>query len=481
MTKPCSPAFSFSFSLKTRREFPVLPVLTGIIAEKSGEITEITTVCVTTDEITYKITVKANSANHQKTIFTALSKIENSELSAVSDQTFACHAGGKLAVQGNYPLTDAASLSRLYTPGVARICKAIAADKNQAFTLTQRRNMVAVISDGSAILGLGNLGPEAALPVMEGKALLFKEFANVDAFPIVLDTQNPEEIINIAAAVAPAFGGINLEDISAPRCFMIEEELQKRLDIPVFHDDQHGTAIVILAALKNALQVTGKNISNIKLVIAGIGAAGTACSRLLLAAGVKNIIGVDKKGAIYAGSPDYPEPLRQEYARITNPEKSKGSLKEVIAGADVFVGLAGPDILAASDIKKMAAQAIVFAMSNPDPEISPELALPHTAVMATGRSDYPNQINNVLAFPGLFRGALDIRARKITVNMQLAAAQAIATIAEQKGLKKDYIIPSVFDISVAEQVAKAVKEAGIKDQIARDFPLTPGLQGLSEV
>lgn len=361
-----------------------------------------------------------------------------------------------------------------YTPGVAEICKAIHADSRKAFHLTIKNNMVAVITDGSAVLGLGDIGPFAAMPVMEGKAMLFKEFANVNAFPICLDTKNVDEIVQTIKHIAPTFGGINLEDISAPRCFEIEKRLQEELDIPVFHDDQHGTAVVVTAALMNAVKIVNKNLMDLRIVIAGVGAAGTACTKMLLDLGVKNIIGCDRQGALYKGRINL-DSAKHWYADNTNPAQEKGSIQDVIKGADVFIGLSGPDLLVQQDIKNMAKEAIVFALSNPVPEIMPELVHPYAAVIATGRSDYPNQINNVLCFPGLFRGLLDCRASHVTEEIKLAAAKAIASIIKDSELRPDYIIPSVFNPAVVPAVAKAVMESAHAMFIARQELLDTAL------
>jgi malate dehydrogenase (oxaloacetate-decarboxylating) len=378
-----------------------------------------------------------------------------------SDRTFQLHAGGKIEVVGKIAIKTRDDLSMAYTPGVARVCRAIAENPDRARSLTIKANTVAVVTDGSAVLGLGNLGPEGALPVMEGKAMLFKEFGGVDAFPICLNTQDVDEIVETVERISPVFGGINLEDISAPRCFAIEERLQESLNIPVFHDDQHGTAVVVMAALYNALRIVDKSISQLKVVVAGTGAAGVACTKMLLAAGVHDVIGVDRHGAIYEGREPLETGTKQWYAAHTNREGMKGTLSAVISGADVFLGVSGPGLLTESDVAKMNHQPIVFALANPDPEIRPELIEGLVAVVATGRSDYPNQINNVLAFPGIFRGVLDCGATEITYPMKLAAAQAIAYIVTPEELQPEYVIPSVFNRAVAPAVAAAiVAEAG---------------------
>src|SRR5688572_12873943 len=376
------------------------------------------------------------------------------------------HLGGKIEVRSKVPLHTRADLSMAYTPGVARVCEAIHTDPERAFTLTIKKNTVAVVSDGTAVLGLGDIGPFAAMPVMEGKAMLFKEFAGIDAFPICLDTKDPDAIVRTVKAIAPGFGAINLEDISAPRCFEIEDRLRHELDIPVFHDDQHGTAVVVLAALINALKLVGKRMTDIKVVVSGVGAAGVACSKIIMASGVRRIVGCDRDGIIYRGRGAM-NSMKEWYAVHTNPDDERGSLRDAITGADVFLGLSAPGVIGVNDLKQMAADPIVFAMANPTPEIMPEQAEPYVAVMATGRSDYPNQINNVLCFPGIFRGALDARASCINEEMKLAAAHAIAGIIGPDELHGEYIVPSVFDKRIAEAVAKAVDEAAHMTGVAR--------------
>jgi len=384
----------------------------------------------------------------------------------VSDRTFLAHLGGKIEIAPRLPLKTRDDLSMAYTPGVARISRAIADDPEKVWNLTVKRNMVAVVSDGTAVLGLGDIGPEGALPVMEGKALLFKEFAGVDAFPICLDTKDTDEIVRIVEAISPVFGGINLEDIAAPRCFEIERRLRERLDIPVFHDDQHGTAIVVLAALLNALRVVGKRLEDVKVLTTGCGAAGIAVTRILQAAGVRWLVGCDEGGALYRGRPGLND-TKREYAESTNPENLQGSADELLAGIDVFIGVSVPGAVSVEGIRRMAPRAIVFAMANPTPEVDPETIERYAEVIATGRSDYPNQINNVLAFPGVFRGALDVRARTIDDGMEVAAARAIAATIPAEELAADYIVPSVFNRAVAPAVAEAVAEAAAASGVAR--------------
>ncbi len=375
-----------------------------------------------------------------------------------SEEVFKVHQGGKIEIKSKFEVKTKDDLALVYTPGVALVCEEIARNPAKVFDLTIKKNTIAVFTDGSAILGLGDLGPEAALPVMEGKAMLFKALANVDAFPICIKGKTVDEIVNIAQALEPTFGGFNLEDISAPRCFEIEKKLQELVNVPVFHDDQHGTAVVTLAALYNSLRLTGKKIDQIKVVVSGSGAAGIACSKIFLSAGVKNLIICDRIGAIYAGRSEGMNSAKEEFALISNPNHEKGSLKEALVGADLFMGLSGPNLIDLNDIKKMAAEPIIFAMSNPIPEIDPEIATPNVAVMATGRSDFPNQINNVLCFPGFFRGLLDSKAKKVTEDMKLAAAKAIASLISDKELSKEYIIPDALDERVAPAVANAIKQ-----------------------
>ncbi len=403
--------------------------------------------------------------NYSAFIINKINTIENVGCAAL-DSTFAYHIGGKIGMHGKINVNNREQLALAYTPEVAKVCMAIHHNPEQADTFTMRQNTVAVITDGTAVLGLGDIGPKAALPVMEGKALLFKEFAGIDAVPLCLATTQLEEFIRTVGYLAPSFGGINLEDISAPRCFEIEKRLKANLDIPVFHDDQHGTAAVVAAAFINALRVTGKKAAGLKIVFSGVGAAGTACKNMLLKLGAVNIIGCDRKGALVTTRTDL-DHSKREFAETTNPEKLKGPLSEVIRGADVFIGLSGPNTLTVEDLKKMNSNPIVFAMANPIPEIMPELALPHVAIMATGRSDYPNQINNLLAFPGIFRGALDCRAKDINMEMNLAAAYAIAETVDEKTLSPNCIIPSVFDKAVVPNVAAAVIRAARKSGVAR--------------
>jgi malate dehydrogenase (oxaloacetate-decarboxylating) len=412
------------------------------------------------------VTILAEDEAHIERVAAAVTALAGVEVEAVSDRTFLSHLGGKLEMRSRVPLKTRDDLSMAYTPGVARVSRAVADDPETIWNLTIKRNTVAVVSPGSAVLGLGDIGPGGALPVMEGKAILFKEFAGVDAFPLCLDTKDVEEIILIVKAIAPVFGGINLEDISAPRCFEIEGRLRELLDIPVFHDDQHGTAIVVLAALLNALKVVDKRLEAIKVVVAGVGAAGIAVTQILLAAGVRDIVGCDRLGAVHRGRPGL-SGVKRDYAAITNPRDLHGSADDALEGADVFIGVSQPGAISVAGVGRMGERAIVFAMANPTPEVPPEVIEATVEVVATGRSDYPNQINNVLAFPGVFRGALDVRAREINEEMKVAAAHAIAETIADTELSADYIVPSVFNRAVAPAIAAAVARAAEETGVAR--------------
>lgn len=464
-----TPNASYSLTLRVRihNQPGKLGEITTAIGKAGGDIEGIDIVSVGKDFLIRDITVNAASESHDEEIVSFVRDIDGVDVINVSDRTFLMHLGGKIEVTSKMQLKTRSDLSMAYTPGVARICEAIAKDPEKAFNLTIKKNTVAVVSDGTAVLGLGDIGPAAAMPVMEGKCQLFKEFGGVDAFPICLNTKDPHEIIETIKNISVAFGGINLEDISAPRCFEIEERLKEELDIPVFHDDQHGTAVVVLAALINALKIVGKKMEDVKVVVNGIGAAGVACSKIVMAAGVKNIIGCDTTGAIYKGRKENMNWVKDWYARNTNPDAEEGTIHDVIKGSDVFFGLSAPGVIDEKDLANMAKDPIVFAMANPTPEIMPEEAEGHVAVMATGRSDYPNQINNVLCFPGIFRGALNCRASRINEAMKLAAANAIADIIGHDELHPDYIIPSVFDRRVGEAVAVKVEEAAYASGVAR--------------
>jgi malate dehydrogenase (oxaloacetate-decarboxylating) len=412
------------------------------------------------------VTVLAADDGHMARIVEAVRALRGIEVEHVSDRTFLLHLGGKLGIAPKVPLKTRDDLSMVYTPGVARVCRAIADDPEKVWNLTIKQNTVAVVTDGTAVLGLGDIGPEAALPVMEGKAILFKEFAAIDAWPVCLSTTDPDEIVRTVVALAPVFGGINLEDISAPRCFDVEARLREALDIPVFHDDQHGTAVVVLAALLNGLRVVGKRLEDVRIVITGAGAAGAATARMLASAGAGEIVCCDRQGILHPGRLDL-DPFKAALAADTNPRLLQGSADEAMAGADVYIGLSGPGAVTLEGVSSLAGEAIVFAMANPTPEIAPEEIEHLVAVVGTGRSDYPNQINNVLAFPGLFRGALDVRASSITREMELAAAHALAEVVEPEHIAADYVIPSVFDQRVAPAVAAAVARAAESSGVAR--------------
>lgn len=439
------------------------------IFEAGGDIVAIDVIQTSQHMTIRDITITVTDTVDINIITEMIKNLHGVKLVNISDRTFLLHLGGKIETKLKSPIQNRDDLSRVYTPDVARVCLAIHEEQRKAFTLTIKRNTVAVISDGSAVLGLGNIGPYAAMPVMEGKSMLFKQLADVDSFPICLDTQDTEQIIATIKAIAPGFGGINLEDISSPRCFEIEERLREELDIPVFHDDQHGTAVVLYAALINALKIVNKPIHDIKVIVCGIGAAGVACTKILLSAGVTNIIGVDRNGAITAGT-DYDNRMWNWYAEHTNPNRVEGSLRDVIQGADVFIGLSAGGLLRREDVMAMADNPIVFAMANPTPEIKPEEVEDIVGVIATGRSDYPNQINNVLCFPGIFRGALDCRATTINEEMKLAASEAIASAISDEERSKHYIIPSVFNQAVVKAIRDLVIRAAIKTGVARRIP-----------
>ena len=457
---------SVSYSMTVRLEVPAsgtaVSQLTTAVESSGGSVTGLDVTASGHEKLRIDVTIAASSTAHADEIVKGLRGIEGVVLGKVSDRTFLMHLGGKISVTPKVPLKTRRDLSRAYTPGVARVCLAIAEHKEDARRLTIKRNTVAVVTDGTAVLGLGDIGPEAAMPVMEGKAALFKQFADVDAWPIALDTTDTEEIIRTVKAIAPGFGGVNLEDISAPRCFEIEKRLREELDIPVFHDDQHGTAIVVLAALINALKVTGKKIEDVRIAVSGVGAAGSAIIRLLLAQGARDIIGFDRHGALTPESAAGDE-NRAWIVENTNPSGFAGTLKEGLDGADVFVGVSAGNILTGADVARMNDQAIVFALANPTPEVDPIAAGETAAVVATGRSDYPNQINNVLAFPGLFRGLLDAGATQITDEMLRVAAVAISSVVSDEELNPAFIIPGVFDHRVAEAVADAVRTEGAKE------------------
>jgi malate dehydrogenase (oxaloacetate-decarboxylating) len=470
-------AVSAQYSVTIRVELDArqepLGKLTAAIAEAGGQLQGVDLVPGAGGEgkRVREFTIDASDRDHWERILRAIGSTRGARVLDYVDRTMQMHRGGKIEQHNKYPVKTRDDLSMAYTPGVARVCMDIHADRAKAFEYTIKKNTVAVVSDGSAVLGLGNIGPEAAMPVMEGKCMLFKEFAGVDAFPICLDTQDADEIVRAVELMAPTFGGVNLEDISAPRCFEIEDRLKESLDIPVFHDDQHGTAVVTMAALFNALKIVGKPITELRALVVGLGAAGVAVTKMMLEAGVTDIVGCDRKGAVSTERADYQSgemnSAKRWYAENTNPGKVGGTPAEALDGMDIFIGLSGPGILVGNDLQKMNDDAIVFAMSNPTPEVMPEEAAPHVRIMATGRSDYPNQINNVLCFPGIFRGALDAGAQQITEAMKLAAAHGIAAVVTEDDLAEDYIIPSVFNREVAPKVAAAVVEEAQRQGIAR--------------
>jgi malate dehydrogenase (oxaloacetate-decarboxylating) len=457
-----SAQYRLTIRVKLDDEQGMLGAVTSAIAAAGGMVGAVDLVEVDGGNSLRDIVVDASGRDHWGEILAAIDALDGAEVIDTTDRTFLLHVGGKIEQHNKHPLKTRDDLSMAYTPGVARVCLAIADDEDKAFQYTIKRNTVAVVSDGTAVLGLGDIGPRAAMPVMEGKCCLFKEFAGVDAFPICLDTKDTEEIVKAVKLIAPTFGGINLEDISAPRCFEIEERLKAELDIPIFHDDQHGTAVVVMAALLNAAKLTERRLKDLQVLIIGLGAAGIAVTKILLEAGVRQIVGCDSRGALHVKREDYLDGsmnrTKHWFAEATNPECRAGRPADVIDGADLLIGLSGARALPAEALARMSKDAMVFAMANPNPEVIPEEAAPYVRIMATGRSDYPNQINNVLCFPGIFRGALDVRAPDITEEMKMAAARAIAAIVEESELREDYIIPSVFNRDVAPAVAAAVAE-----------------------
>ena len=465
---------SAQYSLTLRVEIDHRPGMLGRVASAIGDvggtIGAVDLVNVDDRHTVRDITVDTATEDAWEGIVHAVDAVDGARVVDRTDRTFLLHLGGKIEQHNKHPLRTRDDLSMAYTPGVARVCRAIAEDPDKAFQYTIKRNTVAVVSDGTAVLGLGDIGPAAAMPVMEGKCMLFKEFAGVDAFPLCLATKDTDEIVRTVAALAPGLGGINLEDISAPRCFEIEERLKRELDIPVFHDDQHGTAIVVLAALLNACELTGRRLEDLRVLIVGLGAAGVAVTRILWEAGARHVVGCDSLGAVHTDRPDYGDgtmnAVKRWYAEHTNPERLAGGPADVIDGMDLFVGLSGARVMPPEALARMAPEPMVFAMANPNPEVTPEEAAPYVRIMATGRSDYPNQINNVLAFPGIFRGALDARAGAITEAMKLTAARAIAGVVARDELREDYIIPSVFNREVAGVVADAVREEAERSGVA---------------
>ena len=455
-----SPGYAITIRVEGTPSSQPVGLITAALVKTGASITALDVVESHLDRVVIDVTCDAIDADHADAISAAISLRPDLTVRKVSDRTFLLHLGGKIEIQSKVPLKTRDDLSRAYTPGVARISQAIANDPSDARRLTIKRNTVAVVTDGSAVLGLGNIGPAAALPVMEGKAALFKRFADVDAWPVCLDTQDVDEIVRTVQIIAPVYGGINLEDISAPRCFEVERRLRDLLDIPVFHDDQHGTAIVVLAALTNALKLVKKNLADAKIVMIGVGAAGTAIARLLVASGAQNIIGYDRKGVVHEHR-DGDDPMRTWFVDNCSPGDFRGDVHEALKGADIFIGVSSPNMITEADVESMAPGSIVFALANPDPEIDPILARKHAAVVATGRSDQPNQINNVLAFPGIFRGLLDGNITKITDKMLTAAAMAIAECVSDEQLNANFIIPSVFDPRIATTVASAVRKANL--------------------
>jgi malate dehydrogenase (oxaloacetate-decarboxylating) len=461
-----SAQYRLNIRVKLEDSSGILGRVTSAIGDAGGMVAAVDLVEMDGPHSLRDIVVDASGRAHWERILAAIAAIDGADVIDTTDRTFLLHVGGKIEQHNKHPLKTRDDLSMAYTPGVARVCHAIHDDPDKAFQYTIKRNTVAVVSDGTAVLGLGDIGPRAAMPVMEGKCCLFKEFANVDAFPICLDTKDPEEIVRTVKLLAPGFGGINLEDISAPRCFEIEQRLIDELDIPVFHDDQHGTAVVVMAALLNAVKLTGRTLADLRVLVIGLGAAGVAVTKIMLAAGVSHIVGADSQGALHVQREDYLDgsmtSIKRWYAESTNPDCRTGRPADVIDGADLVVGLSGARVLPAEALARMNKDAMVFAMANPTPEINPEEAAPYVRIMATGRSDYPNQINNVLCFPGIFRGALDVRAPQITEPMKMAAAEAIAAIISESELREDYIVPSVFNRDVAPAVASAVAEQARK-------------------
>ena len=469
---------SVSYSITVRLEVPArgnaVSDLTSAVEQAGGTITALDVTASGHERLRIDVTCAATDTAHADRLVGVLRAVDGVTIHKVSDRTFLMHLGGKIEMQSKHPIRNRDDLSMIYTPGVARVSMAIAANPEDARRLTIKRNTVAVVTDGSAVLGLGNIGPQAALPVMEGKAALFKRFAGIDAWPICLDTQDVDTIVEVVRAIAPGFAGINLEDISAPRCFEVERRLRDLLDIPVFHDDQHGTAIVVLGALTNALRIVGKKLSDVRLVMSGAGAAGTAILKVLIAAGAQDVVVADVDGVIHSGRTGLGTELRW-IAEHTNQAQITGDLRGAVAGADVFVGVSAPNILTGADIATMASDAVVFALANPDPEVDPSAAREHATVVATGRSDYPNQINNVLAFPGVFRGLLDAHSKEVRDSMLIAAAHAIASVVTDEELNPNYIVPSVFHPDVHNAVATAVRDAvaaaGVGAPPARDGAL----------
>lgn len=467
MARNPSPSYSLTLRAEIENRIGKFSQIANAISQAGGDIGAIDIVRAEKGRIVRDITVNAADENHERAIVAAIRKIEGVKVLRVMDRTFSAHEGGKIGIRTKAPLRDRNDLSMIYTPGVARVCRDIQEHPEHAYRYTIKGNSVAIVTDGTAVLGLGDIGPGASMPVMEGKAVIFKEFADIDAFPIALDTKEPEEIVSTVRNIATAFGGINLEDISAPRCFEIERRLRGICDIPVIHDDQHGTAVVVLAALINVGRLLKRDIKRFRVVISGAGAAGTANALMLSAYGVSDIVVCDRQGAIYGGRRQGMNPYKKILAKKTNPRRIRGPISEAMKGAHIFIGLSGPDVISADDLRLMSKDPVVFVLANPDPEIAPEEALPLARVLATGRSDYPNQINNMLSYPGIFRGLLDVRAKGVNEDVKLEAARAIAYTLRDDEIHEDYILPGGFDRRVVHNVSAAVGEAARKTGIAR--------------
>jgi malate dehydrogenase (oxaloacetate-decarboxylating) len=462
-----SPSYSITIRVEIENRIGMFARIASAIGAAGGDLGAVDIVRVEKGRIIRDITVNARDAGHERAIVHAIRELDGVHVRRVMDRTFSAHQGGKIEIHSRFPVRDRSDLSMVYTPGVARVCQDIARSKEHAYRYSIKGNAVAIVSDGTAILGLGDIGPEAAMPVMEGKAMIFKEFAGIDAFPITLATTGVKDIVATVKNISPPFGGINLEDIAAPRCFEVEARLREALDIPVIHDDQHGTAVVVLAAFINVGRLLKKDERKLKVVIAGAGAAGMATAGILLAHGVKDIVVADRAGVIYEGRRARMDPYKKDLAKRTNPRRVKGTLKDALRGADVFIGLSVPGIVGVQDVKAMGPEPVVFALANPEPEIAPEDAIQVARVLATGRSDYPNQINNMLSYPGIFRGLLDVRATGVNEQIKIAAADAIARVVQAEDLHEDYIVPSIFEKRVVQAVAHAVAEAARKAGLAR--------------
>jgi malate dehydrogenase (oxaloacetate-decarboxylating) len=462
--------YSITIRVEIKYQLGMLAKVLTALSAAGGDVGAIDIVSVSPQKVVRDITVNARDEAHEEALVNSLKSLEGVQVVNVSDRVFLLHLGGKISITSKSPLQTRAELTMAYVPGVARVCKAIHDDPSKAYTLTIKGNTIAIVTDGTSLLEFGDMGPEAALPVMEAKAMIFKRFAGVDAFPLCLGTKEPEEIIRVVKRIAPTFGGIDLEDISAPKCFQIEERLQEELDIPVFHDNQHGTAVAILAAVYNAVKIVKKDLTRLKVVINGAGASGIATGKILLSVGVKDIILCDRKGTIYKGRAENMNFMKEWISRLTNPKGIKGSLADGMKGSDLFIGLSVPNQVTAEMIQSMASDRVVFAMANPVPEVMPDEAMPLCRIMATGRSDYPNQINNVLASPGIFKGALEVRASTVNEEMKIAAAKALAGLISDEELHEDYIIPSIFNPKVAEEVARAVAQAARESGAAKRRP-----------